>query len=220
MTPKSPFTQDFNKLPDTLPIYVIDNALLPGGELPLELSSVSDLALVQHALKTDQLIGLVQARKSSSQSDIFSTGCAGRIRQYRERKSGKLNVMLTGVCRYEIVDKIQTSDGYSIATVDWNGFENDYLTEIVNPHTVKEFKSSLRKYFDSHSMNVDWDILENQPIEEVVNNLVLVMNFDIESKQQLLEAKTVPVRIELFTSLLNQNAKPILATTPVTKLFN
>ena len=60
MKPKSPFIQTFDKLPGQLPIYPLENALLPGGELPLEFSEPGALALFLGALKTNQLIGMVQ----------------------------------------------------------------------------------------------------------------------------------------------------------------
>ena len=103
MKPKYPFIQTFDKLPEQLPIHTLENALLPGGELPLELSDPADLALFLGALKTDQLIGMVQPRRNNPEQRIYQTGCAGRIRQYRERKDGRLNIMLTGVCRYRII---------------------------------------------------------------------------------------------------------------------
>ena len=64
MKPRYPLIQTFDKLPEQLPIYTLENALLPGGELPLELSAPADLALFLHALKTDQLIGMVQPQRN------------------------------------------------------------------------------------------------------------------------------------------------------------
>ena len=220
MKPKSPFIQTFDKLPAELPIYPVENALLPGGELPLELSVPDDIALFQRALRTDQLIGMVQPEYSEPEGSIYQIGCAGRIRQYRERKDGKLNIMLTGVCRYNIVEQVRQKDGYIIARVDWTGFENDYETEDVELPIIKDFKETLRIYFDRHNMQVDWKALNKLPIEQVVNNLVLVMNLDIDSKQRLLESPTVTQRLGLFSKLLAEKENPILASTPDSKLVN
>ena len=213
MKPKYPFTQTFDKLPEQLPIYSLENALLPGGELPLELSEPDDLALFLCALKTDQLIGMVQPQRNNPEHNIYQIGCAGRIRQYRERKDGRLNIMLTGVCRYKIIEEMRQKDGYTIARVDWSDFENDYEEESVEPPIIERFKDTLRNYFDQHNMQVDWQVLDKSPIEEVVNNLILVINLDIDSKQRLLEARTVTQRLGLFSELLENKADPIVATT-------
>ena len=220
MKPKYPLMQSFDKLPEKLPIYTLENALLPGGELPLEISSRHDLALFLGALKTDQLIGMVQPQRNDREGGVYQTGCAGRIRQYRERKDGRINIMLTGVCRYNIVETVHHQDGYSIARVDWSGFENDYETEAVNPKAIKDFKGNLREYFDRHKMQVDWKVLDKLPIEQVVNNLVLVLSFDIHSKQQLLESPSVSKRLELFSNLLESKQAPILAPSPKSKFVN
>ncbi len=214
MKPATPFIQTFDKLPEQLPLYPLENALLPGGELPLELSEPGALALFLHALKTDQLIGMVQPQHNNPESNIYQTGCAGRIRQYRERKDGRLNIMLTGVCRYKIAGKVHHKDGYTIARVDWSGFEKDYESEDVEPAITKAFKETLRDYFDRHNMQIDWKVLDKLPVEQVVNNLVLVMNLDIDSKQQLLESPTVSQRLGLFSRLLENKADPILASAP------
>ncbi len=220
MKPKSPFTQPYEALPAELPIYRLENALLPGGELPLELSEPNDLAMFLKALKTDQLIGMVQPKDNKQQNSLYKTGCAGRIRQYRERKDGRLNIMLTGICRYKITKELPLKNGYRMARVDWSMYKNDYETEEVDTRVVNDFKAVLRNYFDRHKMQVDWKVLDKLPIEEVVNNLVLVMNLNIESKQRLLESSTVTERLRLFSDLLEQKADPILASSAESKLVN
>jgi Lon protease-like protein len=209
MKPKYPLIQTFDKLPEQLPIYTLENALLPGGELPLELSIPADLALFLSALKSDQLIGMVQPQRNNPERTTYEIGCAGRIRQYRERKDGRLNVMLTGVCRYRIVEELRHRDGYTVARVDWSDFENDYETEAVESKIIEAFRANLRYYFDRNNMQVDWEVLDELPIEQVVNNLVLVLNLDIESKQRLLESPTVSQRLELFSNLIDRKVVPI-----------
>ena len=211
MKPRYPLIQTFDKLPEQLPIYTLENALLPGGELPLELSAPADLALFLHALKTDQLIGMVQPQRNKPEKKTYRIGCAGRIRQYRERKDGRLNIMLTGVCRYKIVEQTPHIDGYTIARVDWSGFENDYETEVVESEVIEGFKENLRHYFERNSMKVDWEVLDKLPIEQVVNNLVLVLDLDIDSKQRLLESPTVSHRLELFSNLTDKKVVSIRA---------
>jgi Lon protease-like protein len=206
--------QSFDQLPDRIPIYRLENALLPGGELPVELSKPVDLALFLHALRNDQLIGMVQPRHANSAVDSYSTGCAGRIRQYRERKDGRLNIMLTGLCRYRIVEKEQQPDGYPVARVDWRGFENDLENERVEAVVIENFKHDLRSYFERFQMQVDWEVLDKLPIEQVVNNLVLIVNLDRESKQLLLEACTVAERLRMFSALLKGKETPIQAASP------
>ncbi len=220
MKPQSPFIQTFDELPEQLPIYRLENALLPGGELPLELSEPGELALFRDALKTDQLIGMVQPQRNNPEHSTYQIGCAGRIRQYRERKDGRLNIMLTGVCRYKMVTEVRQKNGYTIARVDWSDYENDYETEDVESTIIENFKKTLRHYFDRHSMQVDWKILDKLPIEQVINNLILIMSLDIDSKQRLLESPTVTERLLLYSTLLEEKPDPILVPEAQSKLVN
>jgi Lon protease-like protein len=69
-------------------------------------------------------------------------------------------------------------------------------------------------------MQVDWKVLDKLPIEQVVNNLVLVINLDIDNKQRLLESPTVTQRLGLFAKLLENKVDPILAPEPESKRVN
>lgn len=209
MKPKYPLTQPFSELPHELPIYSLENALLPGGELPLTMSDPADMSLFFEALKTDQLIGMVQPRAANTGSDIYRIGCAGRIRQYRERKDGKVNVMLTGVCRYKIVKELPMQNGLRKVIADWSDFPQDYETQEIEAHKIDFFKANLRDYFERQRMQIDWEALNKLHIEEVVNNLVLVMNFSVSDKQLLLESPTLNDRLNLFIELLHSKPDPI-----------
>ncbi|CAA6825594.1 MAG: Peptidase S16 [uncultured Thiotrichaceae bacterium] len=217
MKPNYPLTQSFDELPEQLPLYPMDNALLPDGEFPLELSSSSDLALFISALRADQLIGIVQPKPRNTDGTIYQVGCAGRLRQYRERKDGRLNVMLTGICRFRIIEQQQHKDGYTTAKVDWSDYKIDYSSEDVDSIIINRFKKTLRDYFVRHNMQADWKVLNRQKTERMVNNLVLIINLDIDSKQKLLEAPTLTKRVILFTELLANKADPILASAPGSK---
>ena len=209
MKPKYPLTHPFSELPSELPIYSLENALLPGGELPLTMTDASDMAIFFEALRTDQMIGMIQPMEKNSSGDIYKIGCAGRIRQYRERKDGRINVMLTGVCRYKVVKELPTQNGFRKVIADWNDFPQDYETQDIEPHKIDLFKVNLRDYFERQRMQIDWEALNKLHIEEVVNNLVLVMSFSVSTKQMLLESPTLNDRLNLFIELLNSKPAPI-----------
>ena len=220
MKPKFPLTQSFDQLPRELPIYLIENALLPGGELPLALSKPSELSMFIDVLRTDQLVGMIQPRDTGTAGDIYKIGCAGRIRQYRERKDGKLNIMLSGICRFEVIEELTETKGYRKALVDWSAYRHDYFPSDIDAHKIDSFKKSLRTFFTNYRMKVDWDTLDKLDPEELVSNLVLVSNFSIELKQKLVESVDLETRLELFTSLLAEKPAPIWADETQSKVVN
>ena len=94
--------------------------------------------------------------------------------------------MLTGVCRYRIVDEVRHADGYVVASVDWSDFE-DYATEDVDSGAIGDFRETAA-LLRSAQYAGGLEVLDQLPIEQVVNNLVLVVNLDIDNKQRLLES--------------------------------
>lgn len=211
MQPRYPLTQAFAELPGQLPIHLAGHALLPGGELPLEFAAEAEIALCRHALRTDQLLGVLQPLREAGGRGGCRIGGAGRIRQYRERRDGRINVMLTGVCRFRMVEALRWQGGARIARVDWRGFEQDYATEVVDPLLRRHFTTALRGYFDRHRMKVNWKLLDQQSAEHLVNNLVLVIDLGSAGRQSLLEADTVSQRLHRFAELLERKAAPMPA---------
>jgi len=209
MKPKFPLTQPFEELPETLPIYLLDNGLLPGGELPLTISEAHELSMFIDILRSDQLIGIIQPCHTNSEKDIYSIGCAGRIRQYRERKDGKINLMITGICRFKVVEEINEPRGYRKVHADWSEYAHDYEASTIESGKITQFKDHLRLFFQSHQMQVDWNTLDRLEPEELISNLLLVSNFSTALKQQLVESHSLETRLELFTSLLEEKAPPI-----------
>lgn len=212
MKPESPFIQPYHELPRQLALHKFENALLPGGEVPIELTNPDHFEMFRYAVQSSQLIGLVQPINGTIDGVTYTVGCAGRVRQYRERKDGRINVMLTGVCRFRIIDKTDIDNRFTVAKVDWSEFSNDYESESVEPSLIQYFYRCLHNYFESHGMQVDWKVLQEGPIEKVANNLVLVVNLDIKDKQRLLETPIVSERLELFSALLDEN--PAMIVTP------
>ena len=128
--------------------------------------------------------------------------------------------MLSGICRFRIVDELATPAGFRKAKVDWQGFADDFETEDVEASRIEAFRRQLRRYFDTHGMQVDWKVLDERHIEEVVNNLVLVINLDVDDRQRLLETPTVTRRLQVFGEILDRKTVPVVTAAPVDGLVN
>ncbi len=99
--------QQFEQLPDTLPVFPLTNAVvMPGGHLPLNIFEPRYLNMLQDAMERHRLIGMIQPRDESPNPDLYSVGCAARITRYEETNDGRLEVSLTGLCRFEIKEEL------------------------------------------------------------------------------------------------------------------
>ena len=82
MNIRYPFSQNYSHLPETLPVFPLrDAVVLPGGELPLNIFEPRYLRMVDDAMSSSRLIGMIQPAEEGESPQLSSVGCAGRIRQ-------------------------------------------------------------------------------------------------------------------------------------------
>ncbi len=194
-------------LPDEIPIFPLTGALLlPRGILPLNIFEPRYLAMVDHALSTHRLIGMIQPREYAGQ-DLYETGCAGRIVSYEETDDGRYLISLKGVSRFHVVQEIEEKNGFRNVKAGWTPFENDLLpTECMNVDRTR-LNGLLQHYFDLQGLSCDWQAVEEAKDEKLMTCLAMVCPFEPEEKQALLEATSCNKRAELFITMLDMAVK-------------
>src|SRR3978361_1005951 len=88
-------------LPEVIPVFPLPGALLlPRGQMPLNIFEPRYLAMVDDALRTDRIIGMIHADPESpgaaANPKLYRVGCAGRVTQYAETGDGRYLISLTG----------------------------------------------------------------------------------------------------------------------------
>lgn len=200
----SPFAQNFDQLPNSLPIFPLNNAfVLPGGLLPLNIFEPRYLTMFNDAMKTDQLIGMVQPRNEKTIPDLYDVGCAARVTRYEETSDGRLEIVLTGLCRFSIDHEIPSIRGYRVVAPHWENFQHDFAqTEDVNQENKLLLNGALRQYFTKKNIDVDWDSFAQVPAEALLNNLISQLALETAEKQILLEMPDLSARIKSFCAIL------------------
>lgn len=203
---RSPFTPCFEALPRTLPIFPLPGAVvLPGTQLPLNIFEPRYLNMIFDVLGEQRLIGMVQPQPNSLHSrtpEVMTTGCAGRISSFSETNDGRLLIVLSGVCRFDIVEEIPTTRGYRKVVADWSRYQGDYKND-PSPLTERRLLlSRLRVYSDTHQLEVAWNALERMDDATMVNFLASQLPLEDEDKQLLLEAMDLGSRARLLMGML------------------
>jgi len=205
----SPFMQSYDQLPETLPVFPLANAVvLPGGNLPLNIFETRYLNMLQDAMESHHLIGMIQPRDDSSKPDLFQVGCAGRITRYDETYDGRLEIVLSGLCRFRVAEELSTTRGYRLVKPDWSDFASDFA-EVSEPEDLdkSEFNTALKAYLDHNEMQADWKMMEKLSSEELTNSLVSILPLSDADKQMLIETDTLAHRLRAFTAILEGNSK-------------
>ena len=201
----NPFIAPYSRLPQTLPIFPLPGAIvMPGSELPLNIFEPRYLNMVSDALSTHRMIGMIQTDpKNPDSSALCRTGCAGRITQYRETNDGRIEMVLSGVCRYDQGRELSSTRGYRLIVPDWSRFSDDYSDHEEQLHGEhQQLIQALHRYFDVEGLHTDWKILERLSTVRLMNSMSMALPISAQDKQVLLETVEPVQRLHTFLSLL------------------
>lgn len=195
------------ELPDTIAIFPLAGALLlPRSRLPLHIFEPRYLQMISDALKTDgRLIGMVQPNEVPGREGpgLQTIGCAGRITQFSETEDGRYMITLGGVSRFRVIQEVEGFTPYRRCDVSWDGFGRDLGKEEGDSGFCRApFLTLLGRYFDTLGLSADWDTLKDAEDELLINSLSMMLEFDPEDKQALLEAPSLETRRETLVTLI------------------
>jgi len=195
-------------LPDIIPVFPLPGALLlPRARLPLHLFEPRYLAMLEDALKTPgRLIGMVQPNKVPGRdggTGLHSIGCVGRVTQFSETEDGRYMITLSGMSRFRVLEEVEGFTPYRRVKVSWSGFERDMGPADNDPGFDRErFMNLLSRYFQARELQTDWDSLKEAEDELLINSLSMLLGFEPEDKQALLEAPSLSTRRETLVTLI------------------
>lgn len=203
----SVFDPALDDLPATLPIFPLSGVLLlPRNQLPLNIFEPRYLAMVDHALAGERMIGMVQPRNPEADDPppVYPVGCAGRIVQFEETEDGRYLISLKGLIRFTIAREMPIDEelGFRQVQPDWAGFGEDLSPEEEDELDRSRLLASLKTYFKQQEIEANWEAITGSPAERLINSLSMVCPFESSEKQALLEAPTVVDRLDVLTSLV------------------
>ena len=204
----APAYRHVSDLPDEIPVFPLSGALLlPRWQLPLNIFEPRYLNMLDDAMASDRLIGMVQTIGGDRACpDLAELGCAGRITTFSETRDGRYLITLTGVARFKIDHELDVRTPYRKVLADWNDFEADLHEPTAAALPSREtLISTLRAYIDRNDMTADWSAVEDAPMETLVNALCAGCPFSPIEKQALLEAATLKDRCEALMALLEMD---------------
>lgn len=207
---RSPFLPQFADLPEQLPIFPLPGAVvMPGVQLPLNIFEPRYLNMVADALAAEHLLGMIQPSGRDAGGDppeIYRVGCAGRITSYSETTDGRIVLVITGVCRFQVLEELDERRGYRVVRPGWDAFASDYGGDEPAMDDRDSFLASLRAYTHKRGVEVPWDDVKDMADAELVNLLCAHLPLDPDDKQALIETRRLGERAELMRGLMDMSA--------------
>ena len=196
------------ELPDQFAVFPLPGALLfPRWTLSLNIFEPRYLNMVDDAMASHRIIGMVQSvGGDKTLPDLAKVGCAGRITSYSETEDGRYLIVLTGLCRFGLVEVPGLTTPYRQVKPDWTLFAHDLAEPSITDLPSRErLTGALKDYVERNQMSADWTAVEDAPIETLVNALCAGCPFSNLEKQALLEAEDLRARAETLIALLEMD---------------
>ena len=136
---------------------------------------------------------------------IGVVGCAGRITSFNETDDGRDLIILSGVCRFKILDEINNDNLYRECEVKYEDFSNDLIEkpDEIKFSDLKMIFQNLKDLFKKQGYEINWNEIEKQSLGQTINTLSMASPFSLEEKQVLLESKDLNMRKEKLEEILN-----------------
>ena len=196
-------------LPKKIPVFPLSNFIIfPKTTVPLNIFEPRYLDMVNDAMKSNKLIGMIQPRTSNDQLDIPSlheVGCLGKITTFRETEDGRILIELKGIIRFKNLEEIKGNKKYRILKVDFSDYYNDLeeQKEEIKFSDLELIFKGLKSLFEKKGFVINWKSLEKQSLDETINALAMASPFSLEEKQILLESVNLNIRKQKISEILS-----------------
>ncbi len=199
--------KDAHTLPDVVPVFPLTRALLlPRGELPLNIFEPRYIAMIDDAIASQRIVGMIQPLPGQDEKDaaplLYKIGCAGRITRFSETGDGRYLISLTGVARFRIEEELDSALAYRRCRVRYDEFHIDLEPGAGEDDVDRSgMIRMLREFAEYSKLEVDWTSIDAAPNEALVNALAMMSPFGTNEKQALLEAIDLKTRAEILVAL-------------------
>lgn len=204
--------RSIEELPRSLTIFPLTGAvLLPRGHLPLNVFEPRYLAMVDAALSTTRLIGMIQPTEPEEtvlRPKLSKVGCAGRIVSYRETEDGRVLITLLGVCRFRVAAEPAIPTPYRQVEADYSAYLGDLVAEPPESFPRERLAFALKDYLSRRDLKADWGSVMSAPADVLINALAMLCPFEPSEKQALLEAPSWAERVDTLVALLEMAGAP------------
>ena len=195
-----------SELPNKLAIFPLTGAVLfPQTQLPLNIFEPRYLQMIDEVLSSpDRIMGMIQPNLSTNDTNsknLKKVGCAGRISSFSETGDGRYLVTLTGLIRFEVNNELDTTTQYRQVIADYDNYKEDLKPANLENIDRKSLLVLIKKYLEQRNLLIDWEIIEQSPTEQLINYSGVLVPFEPEEKQLLLETKNLYDRCKTLESL-------------------
>ena len=199
-----------NHLPNKIPVFPLSNFIIfPRTTVPLNIFEPRYIDMIDDAMKSNRIIGMVQPKKSDQSIPVlYDIGCAGKITSFSETNDGRYLIVLNGISRFKIIEELKNEKPYRECSVNFDNFHNDFeeIKEEIKFSDLELIFKDIKSLFVKEGYVVNWKDLEKQNLNQTINTLAMASPFSLEEKQVLLETTNLNERKKKLEEILSTYA--------------
>ena len=143
--------------------------------------------------------------KLKKEPNLYSIGCAGYITAFSQTNDNRYEIILKGLCRFELKSELNLMNGFRRGKVLWKPFKSDFEPLVLKSKEKRSvFIENLKVYVEKMSINADWEAIEVSSDEDLINSISMGCPFDVNEKQALLQAQSLDERADILI-FINEN---------------
>ena len=196
-----------NHLPNKIPVFPLSNFIIfPRTTVPLNIFEPRYIDMIDDAMKSNRIIGMVQPKKSNQNIPVlYNIGCAGKITSFNETDDGRYLIVLNGISRFKIVEELKNDKLYRECSVSFDKFLADFeeIKEEIKFSDLELIFKDIKSLFVKEGYVVNWKDFEKQDFNQTINTLAMASPFTLEEKQILLETTSLNERKNKLEEILS-----------------
>jgi len=193
-------------LPNKIPVFPLSNFIIfPRTTVPLNIFEPRYIDMVDDAMKSNRIIGMIQPKKSNQNIPLlYNIGCAGKITSFNETNDGKYLIVLAGISRFKIIEELKNDKLYRECSISFDDFHYDFEEnkEEIKFSDLELIFKELKSLFIKEGYIINWKDLEKQSLDQTINTLAMASPFSLEEKQVLLETINLNERKKKLEEIL------------------
>ena len=191
-------------LPKIISVFPLSGVIFfPKTNLPLNIFEPRYLALINDCIKSNKYMGMIQTKKDSS--EVYSTGCLGKITEHKKTRDGRMVVNLTGISRFEIKSEINNDKSYREFEVSYDKFFEDLEKEkkqTLMLEKIDEIFQKTKKFFKKNGLLLNWVEFEKLDQNQRINTLAMIAPISNEEKQMILESVHIDSKTKILSEII------------------
>ncbi len=190
-----------------IPVFPLPGALLlPRGQMPLNIFEPRYVSMIDMALATHRLIGMIQPMEEEDgpAHRAKALHCGLRGPHHPDRRDRRWALCAQPHRRLPFQSGAGTGGDDAVPAVrgDYAPFAVD-LEPRAGEDAVdrKALLAALKAFSEKNDIPIDWDNVNQAPNEALVNALCMMSPFGIKEKQALLEAPDLATRSDVLVAI-------------------